>query len=102
MINLKISKADKVEYSQPVSPDPMEYPYGLQINLDEETLKKLGVKNLPDVEATFTIRANVKVISRSEHESVEGGERRCLGLQVTDLDLGLRKKEIGTEKIYNK
>lgn len=67
------------------SNDP-EYPYGLCINLDEQQLAALGMKDLPKVGASITIEATANVTSVSENET-QGGTRRSLSLQITELGL---------------
>lgn len=63
------------------------YPYQLQISLDDDDLKKLGVDSLPDIGAMIDLTAKVKVI-RIQDETGFYGRQRNLGLQITDMALG--------------
>ncbi len=78
------------------------YPYGLCICLEEESLQKLGIKNLPGVGESMMITAKVMINSTSENESQHSGIRRSLSLQITDLELGKQKKEVDINKLYDK
>jgi hypothetical protein len=68
-----------------------EYPWGLNINLDEESLKKLGIADLPAVGGEMMITAKVKVTSTSSVEYDEGS-RRTVALQITDMAIGSEAK----------
>lgn len=82
-------KMDKVMQASPSNHE--DYPYGLRIELDEETLKKLGVEDLPEAGETFCLEAEVKVSSSSEHTSSYDGEdtktHRSVSLQITKMCL---------------
>ena len=69
-----------------VSPERPEYPYGLSINLDESSIKALGLASLPKVGDVLEIEAlvTVKAVSVSEREA---GVDRNLSLQITSMDL---------------
>lgn len=103
LVNMARSQ-DEMRGAQPAleKSDEPKYPYGLRISLDNDSLKKLGVKELPAVGDTLMIKANVTVVSTSENESAEGGEYKCCDLQITDLGLGKQAREVGTDKIYSK
>jgi hypothetical protein len=72
--------------ADPVMKEGPRYPYGLQIHLDEGSLKKLGIKELPKVGDVMTIKAKVSVCDVNKHESIYGSNRN-LGLQITDMEL---------------
>lgn len=65
-----------------------KYPYGLEIRLENEALKKLGLTTLPKVGKNVRLRAIccVSAVSVSERES--GEDNRCLTLQIEQLALG--------------
>lgn len=86
--SMKLTKAEaKKRYSPLPSSRPKgdQYPWGLSISLDAEAMKKLGLKSAPKVGTVMKLTAKVKVQSRGEHESEEGGESRDCSLQITDL-----------------
>lgn len=64
-----------------------EYPWGLMLRCDEETIKKLGLGSLPDVGSSLDLIAKVKVCSVSSNET-EKGAMRHIELQITDMALG--------------
>lgn len=88
LINMELSPEQAKEYSQPDPGDAPKYPWGLELRLEDEQLKKLGITALPAVGAALQLTARVEVTSISQNDSQSGGERRCLSLQVTDMALG--------------
>ena len=87
MINMKTSeKRSATLLADSVEADTPEYPYGLRINLDDDSLKKLGITELPEVGTTMTLQAQVEVVSVSQHES-DNGKHRDMSLQITDMEL---------------
>jgi len=88
LTSMKLAKTSRM-HSMPteaVMSDRPEYPYGLNISLENDSLDKLSMKSLPDVGDEMTLIAKVKVVSVSSNES-ESGERRSISLQITDMDL---------------
>lgn len=87
MINMKTSeKRSATLLADSVEADTPEYPYGLRINMDDDSLKKLGITELPEVGTTMTLQARVEVVSVSQHES-DNGKHRDMSLQITDMAL---------------
>lgn len=78
----KAQKPEQAFYNE----DPPEYGYGLRIDLDEDALQKLGIKELPDVESIMNLEAMVEVCSVSSFDSKDG-EKRSICLQITDMAL---------------
>lgn len=60
-----------------------DYPWGLCISLDNETLNKLGLTT-PPVGGVVTITAKAMVKSTSERQDDDGTYRRA-ELQITDM-----------------
>lgn len=84
LTDLKYSKADiKEETAEFKSPEMPEYPWGLQIRLEDEELQKLGVKNLPQVGAEYHMTVIAHVTSVSQTQMADGDEDRCVCLQIT-------------------
>lgn len=86
MINMKQSQKSETLLAEAQQDDAPEYPYGLRICLDSESLDKLGVTELPAVGTTMTLMARVEVVSVSQHESGDG-KNRDVSLQITDMEL---------------
>jgi hypothetical protein len=59
----------------------------LSVNLDDASLKKLGIETLPKIGTAMVLTARVEVSSLSEYDSQQGGASRSLGLQITDMAL---------------
>jgi hypothetical protein len=95
MINLKLTpkEAKETMLCGPCDPEGPAYPYGLTLELSDEVLEKLGVKDLPGVGAEILLTAKAKVTSVSINErqdadgDKEADKRRSVGLQITDLDV---------------
>lgn len=90
LVSLKMSKADveKQYEAKPAAEDAPRYPYGMSLHLDEDTLSKLGIDKLPDVDSPLMLVAKVAVSSVNSNASTGGEKRRSVSLQVTDLGLG--------------
>ncbi len=82
--DMKLSRADKAEDAEVASERP-DYPYGLSLQLDQDSLEKLGIE-LPDVGDTFFVVAIATVQSVSEHES-ENHKSQDVSLQIQQLSL---------------
>ncbi|EPL6453040.1 capsid staple protein [Providencia hangzhouensis] len=85
MVNLKTS-TETFENANGVKETRDEYPYGLTLYLDNETLEKLGV-SIPDVGESIELSGIAKVKSKSTNER-EGKKSMSVDLQITDLALG--------------
>lgn len=87
-------KPDKAEDKADVSEmdvDPA-YPWGTQIDLDNESLEALGVSDMPDVGGTVMVTARATVDSVRSHKMDDGSTRRNVCLQITDMALGADEK----------
>lgn len=63
------------------------FPWGLQLNLENEQLQALGMSSLPKVGETMTIQAVVKVTRCGEEEREGEDPCRSVALQITDLGI---------------
>jgi hypothetical protein len=66
-----------------------DYPWGLRINLNEGSLKKLeaaGLEGQPDIGDYIDLRCFARVTSVSSNET-EGGANRCVELQIEEIAL---------------
>jgi hypothetical protein len=74
------------------------YPWGLRVRLESEQLDALGIKDLPKVKTSLTMQAKVTVISVSSTESQDGGEYRCVELQITECGFeGMAEQKKGMD-----
>ena len=87
LVDMKLSKKEAKHEVACESPKGPRYPYGLQISLDDESLKKLGFDSLPDVGDEFIIVGVGPVTSVHERED-EGGTDRNFSVQLEKLEIG--------------
>lgn len=101
MKNMKKGMKDMggAEVSMPEYKEP-EYPYGLKISLQNESLKKLGIKEMPEVGQKMMVHAMCEVCSVSKYDSKEGGEVKSMELQITDMEL-MKNKKSDSEGLYS-
>lgn len=83
---------------EPDADNAPKYPWGTELNLEDETLEKLGIDRLPEVGEEVQITAVAKVTRVSASES-QGGARRSLYLQITDMAVGLPSQS-AESKLY--
>ena len=90
MVDMKISKAEKKRSQNDIMPASLSsgerYPYGLQIRLDNDSMKKLGIE-LPEVGEEVTVYAKADITEASANETSEGGKRLSCTLQITRLQI---------------
>lgn len=86
LVNMKRAAPKPTEPSSVMGEGP-RYPWGLAVNLDEESLQKLGVAQLPDVENEMILVGRVKVTRTSSSQDEGGGRHRSMELQITDMAL---------------
>ncbi len=91
--SMKVTKSEAKKEFESVSVDTPEYPYGLRIDLNNESLEKLGIADLPKVGEKMTVLAKVEVRSSSQSSYKEGEDRKNVSLQITDMSVGPEVKE---------
>jgi len=100
-------KEDKLEGECPTCTEDEksegpEYPWGLKINLDTDTLTKLGISELPKIGTSMMLHAKVFVCDMYQSES-EGSKNISLGIQITDMSLDAEKTSKSTTSVmYDK
>lgn len=100
MIDMKLPKSKRHETAMPVS-SGQDYPYGLTINLDNDSLKKLGMKELPEVGAECMVHGVGKIVRVSE-SAYEKEESRVVEIQITKLALSHDEEEEAVARGYKK
>lgn len=78
---------DDAPCAAPDAGDAPKYPYGTCLYLDEDALKKLGIKEMPSVGTEIPVQALAKVTGTSERETQEG-TRKTLDLQIVKMGFG--------------
>lgn len=104
MVSLVLSKKEANTEAPCALPDDQpRYPYGTQLFLTEEELKKLGIEEMPSVGTEFPITAVAKVIGTSERET-QDGSRQTLDLQLVKMAMGADEEEQSpaAKKLYGK
>lgn len=97
MISMKMDK--KEEKLEVAHPGESEYPYGLVLNLCSESLKKLGIEDLPEIGKKMSISAIVEVCALSQREMKDMDPDKNLSLQITDMAIEGEKKAM-SKRIY--
>lgn len=93
--DLKISKKEAKEANKLSTPyeDQERYPYGLRLDLNNDTLEKLGITKLPAVGTVLMFEAKAKVVG-SRQSATESSDNRSIELQITHLDLEINDDEV--------
>lgn len=102
MVSMKSSRADMKEASAPMMDNGPQYPWGLQIHLDDKPLEKLGLKDLPKVGTALMLMARVEVQSVSSSDRKDGDPSRSVGLQITHMCLESEDKMSDSDLFYGK
>jgi len=88
LVSMKQSKKEqKRDSPMTAGTEKDPYPYGLALSLEDGSLTKLGITTLPEVGSTVHLHGKATVESVSKSNSTEGGTRRSVCLQITDLCL---------------
>jgi len=89
------------EHKDAMGEEKEEYPCGLCLNLDSDTLAKLGFTgDLPEVGTVISFKAKSKVCMTNEME-LENGEVKSMTLQITDMEIDKPKKSTASV-LYDK
>lgn len=86
LVNLRLAP-DSDAMTAEAAPEAPDYPWGLRLDLDQDTLAKLALGELPEVGAGFVMEARAVVVAVGENQEAGEPVRRHLALQITDLAL---------------
>lgn len=86
LTDLKLTPKEQKEEADPSYEAPL-YPWGLCLDLDDDTLSKLGIGTMP-VGTEIMLTAKAKVTSVSSYQNTEDpeGDSR-MSLQIVGLDI---------------
>lgn len=90
LINLKYTKAEAKAEVEGYKDGP-EYPWGLQIRLEDDELNKLGIKTMPEVGGEFHLQVVAKITGVNESTMADGKYERCVNLQITMMGIDLQE-----------
>lgn len=89
--SMKVTKADRKEREKGYAIAPgggEDYPYGLRISLDADSMKKLGITSLPKAGKTVKVVAECCVKSTSVDDR-DGRTERRMELQIEKMDVDI-------------
>lgn len=85
LISMKYTPAEQKEETAELSaPEASKYPWGLELCLDDEQLKKL---NLSSPQGEYTLLAKVKVTRTSSNTDDKGESESSANMQITEMAL---------------
>lgn len=92
MVSMKMKPEEKGKSEVMEAPDGTQekYPWGLRINLGNDQLKALGIKELPKVGQKLPLHAMVSVIGVRSSET-DSGEDRNVELQITECMVEMKE-----------
>lgn len=101
LVNMKMSPEEaKEECGMPEPADAPEYPWGLTLSLNDESMTQLGMTTLPAVGSKVRITAMATVTSTSA-DTTQGGEtEKRTGLQITDMELASDAGKSAADTLY--
>jgi hypothetical protein len=107
MVSMERTEAEKKAaeelYKNMGTEDGPDYPWGLCLRLGKDELTKLGVETLPEIGEEMTILAVAKVTRVSQSADKDGGDTRCVELQITEMSfIEEREDKPLSEKMYGR
>ena len=88
-----MSSQEKREGSVLSVEDKPDYPSGLRIHLNEDTIAKLGLSEMPEVGAMMNIIGMAEVVNVSKEDGMGDVESFSISLQIQDLDVNEETKD---------
>lgn len=105
MTNMAMTAEEAKEYGGPCvaagdAPEGPKYPYGLQLCLNDGSLEKLGITELPKVGTELLVMAKVRVTGVRSSEQQGGDKEDTIDLQVTDMALSAPTESVDAKALY--
>ena len=73
--------------------DKPSYPHGIRLELDEETVAKLGLTDVPEVGDMMNVIGRAEVITVRKEEGRGDDHSFSITLQLQELDVSAESKE---------
>jgi hypothetical protein len=107
MINMQVDEKDaKKETIEAIENEEPKYPWGLQLNMNNDELEKLGLMDEKiKVGDEIRIEAVCKVIGVNEDETLNEGIRKNVRYQITEMEIETEEEsepQKMAKKIYKK
>ena len=99
---MSAEEAKEMYSCEPSKPgDGPKYPYGLSLCLNDDTLEKLGITELPEVGQVVQITALATITSIGMNQQQDGDKESRAELQITDMEMTKSTGDLA-EKMYGK
>ena len=73
-----------------------QYPWGLTVRLDEISMKKLGMDDLPEVGELCQVTGLGRIVSVSQRESTDS-ESKSVEIQIEKMNLAVQEESAAAE-----
>jgi len=102
LVSMKLSNQAASAYNSPVAAgDAPMYPYGLTVNLNDDSMKKLGLDKAPPAIGTrMVLMATVEVTSVRSEKEHDGDARTSADLQITEMELLPERSQADPRSMY--
>ena len=100
MINMKMSAEESAEQLGGVAESREQYPYGLCLSLDDESMSKLGLEATLAVGTVIRIVADCRVVTTSQRADENKESESSMSLQITDMEIDGDKQGVDPERLY--
>ena len=88
LTDMRLPKRSKnTDHEVATDTDELRFPFGLQIDLDDESLRKLNISNLPEAGAQFIV-VGVGPVTQVRQTDGKRGKDRSLTIQLQKLEVG--------------
>lgn len=94
MIDMKLSEMDKKENEVTSVLEKPDYPYGLRLYLDPDSVKKLNLKE-PKIGEKMMLMGIVEVVSINSED-----DKISVSLQIKEMDLKSKSDKSAEEVLY--
>lgn len=99
--SMKLTQKDEKKSMESCVIENPKYPYGLTIRLENESIEKLGIGEIPESGKKMMVIAEVEVVGTNVRSMSNGKDHKSIELQITDMSLNDKeKKKEASDKLY--